>query len=40
MVANAGNGYPMRQSFIARGIARPSPGLPEEAGGADRDAAE
>ena len=35
MVAQAGNGYPMRQSFIARGIARPNPGLPDEGGGAD-----
>ncbi len=40
MVAHAGNGYPMRQSFIARGIARPLPGLPEEAGAGDQDAAE
>jgi hypothetical protein len=40
MVAHAGNGYAMRQSFIARGIARPNPGLPDEAGGADQDAAE
>ena len=40
MLAHAGNGYPMRQSFIARGIARPLPGLPEEASAEDRDAAE
>ena len=40
MVAQSGNGYPMRRSFIARGIARPSPGLPDEAGGEDQDAAE
>ncbi len=33
MVARSGNGYPMRQSFIARGIARAKPGLPDEAGG-------
>ena len=40
MVAHAGNGFPMRQSFIARGIARPLPGLPEEASAEDQDAAE
>ncbi len=40
MVANAGNGFPMRQSFIARGIARPSPGLPEETAAEGQDAAE
>ena len=40
MVAHSGNGYPMRQSFIARGIARPRPGLPEETGAQGQDAAE
>ena len=28
MIAHAGNGHPMRQSFIRRGLARPRPGLP------------
>ena len=40
MVAHSGNGYPMRQSFFARGIARPNPGLPEETEGEERGAAE
>jgi hypothetical protein len=40
MVAHAGNGYPMRRSFIARGIARALPGLPEEADAESQDAAE
>ena len=28
MVARPGNGFAMRESFLARGIARPAPGLP------------
>ena len=33
MTAQAGNGHPMRQSFIRRGLARPRPGLPDETPG-------
>ncbi len=32
MVARPGNGHAMRASFVARGLARPRPGLEEEAG--------
>ncbi len=40
MVAQAGNGFAMRASFMRRGLARPKPGLPEEAAPGDQSAAE
>lgn len=33
MVAHGGNGLPMRESFLKRGLARPRPGLPRDTDG-------
>jgi len=32
MVARGGNGLPMRESFLKRGLARAKPGLPRDGG--------
>jgi hypothetical protein len=40
MVAQPGNGFAMRASFLERGLARVRPGLPADARPEDQSAAE